>query len=74
MESQNERQNLLASIKAIIVGLVETDQDFVLLEVMFNAGARERIIARIDETVGKLMKIRESIKSLSKDSYINKKD
>lgn len=63
---------IIDKVKHIVVSLVEIDQDAIVLEELYRPISKDRVIARIDETIGALMKLREEVKAITKESYISK--
>lgn len=63
---------IIDDIKHAVVSLIEIDQDAIALEEFFNLKSKEKVLNRIDEVVGALMKKREYVKALTKESYISK--
>lgn len=60
---------LLDALKDIIIRLGSTDQDLAILQEMYRKPSQEATIRNIDSCIGDLMKLREHIKNLGKDSY-----
>lgn len=67
-----EEKKFIDDLKHTVVSLIEVDQECIVLENFFSMQSKDRVIARIDEVTGALMKLREKIKALTKESYISK--
>lgn len=61
---------ILDDIQRIVLALVEVDQDAAAIQEYHRPGSRERLLKRIDETIASLMNLRDKIKALNADSYI----
>ena len=53
------------------MGLVEVDQDCAVLEQFYRAGVRNKLIGRFEESIAALMKLREKVKAITEDSYVD---
>ena len=67
-----KKLKLIDPVKRIITGLIEIDQELAVLEVTYRPSAKDRSIKRIDESLAALSNLRELIRDLNKDAYIEK--
>lgn len=59
----------LKRLNEVIVGLSEIDQDCAVLDTIFREPQQKKIIGRIDETIGFLMKMKEDVKAANVKQY-----
>ena len=63
---------LIDDVKHIILGLAEIDQECAVLEEFYRLQSKEKVIARLDEAQGAIMRLRDKVKTITKESYVKK--
>lgn len=69
----SEEKTLLKKLTDIIIGLTEVDQDIAVLDHVFRKESKEAVMARLDETIGSIMVLKEEIKSITIEHYTSSK-
>ncbi len=65
----DEKISFLKELNVIIVGLAEIDQECAVLDTIYREQSKTRIVSRIDETIGSLMRMKENVKAMQIDQY-----
>lgn len=66
---EGEHKTYLDTLKSIMIGLVEIDQECAVLDSLYREQSAKRINARIDETIGSLMLLKERVKAAHVAQY-----
>lgn len=69
----SEEKTLLKKLTDIIIGLTEVDQDMAVLDHVFRKESKEAVMARLDETIGSIMVLKEEIKEITVAHYTSSK-
>ena len=73
MAGELDKTPLLDDLNRITLGLIEIDQECAVLDTIYKEASQKRIISRIDETLGELLRMKEKVKSLPIEHYKDSK-
>lgn len=68
-----EDKTILGELRKIIVALAEIDQDCAVLDELYVEPSQKKVLARIEESIGHLMIMRETVKGLKVELYKDSK-
>lgn len=68
-----EDKTILGELRKGIVSLSEIDQDCAVLDELYVERSQRNVLARIEEVIGHLMIMRETVKMLKVESYKDSK-